>query len=93
VVALVAAGREPAHLAEQIAAKTFLPVVAISSDRTLTSANIPWIFRLNSDTSIADAVRCITDAVAHTGPNRGRIRAFLASGSGRFSFASNGERR
>jgi hypothetical protein len=93
VVALVAAGREPAHLAEQIAAKAFLPVVAISSDRTLTSANIPWIFRLNPDTSVADAIRCITHAVAYAGPNRGRIREFLASGSGIFPFASNGERQ
>jgi ABC-type branched-subunit amino acid transport system substrate-binding protein len=91
VVALVAAGREPAHLAEQIAVKTFLPVVAISADRNLTSANIPWIFRVGPDASVAEAVRCVTDAVAHVGANRGRIREFLASGSGKVSFASNGE--
>jgi hypothetical protein len=91
VLALVAAGREPAHLAEQIAVKTFLPVVAISSDRSLTSANIPWIFRLGPDASLAEAIRCVTEAVDHAGPNRGRIREFLASGSGTHSFASNGE--
>jgi ABC-type branched-subunit amino acid transport system substrate-binding protein len=93
VVALVAAGREPAHLAEQIAVKAALPVVAISADHGLTSANIPWIFRLGPEASIADAVRCVTDAVVHAGPNRGRIREFLASGTGRFAFASNGESR
>jgi ABC-type branched-subunit amino acid transport system substrate-binding protein len=93
VIALVAAGREPAHLAEQIAVKMALPVVAISADHGLTSANIPWIFRLGPEASIAEAVRCITDAVAHAGPNRGRVRDFLASGAGQFAFASNGERR
>jgi branched-chain amino acid transport system substrate-binding protein len=37
--------RNASHLAEQIAVKAFLPVVAISPPRALTSTNIPWIFR------------------------------------------------
>ena len=96
VVGLVAVGREPAHLAEQIAVKTFLPVLAISSDRSLTSANVPWIFRVGPDVSAAEAVRCFTAAVARAGPNRRRIRDLLASGetvAGKYAFASNGELR
>jgi ABC-type branched-subunit amino acid transport system substrate-binding protein len=91
VLGIVAAGREPAHLAEQIVVKAFLPVIAISSDRSLTSANIPWIFRLDPGVPLADAVRCLSDAARRAGPNRGRIRDFLASGAGRHAFASNGE--
>ena len=96
VVGLVAVGREPAHLAEQIAVKTFLPVIAISSDRSLTSANVPWIFRVGPDVPAAEAVRCFTAAVARAGPNRRRIRDLLASGetvAGKYAFASNGELR
>jgi hypothetical protein len=88
VIGLVAVGREPAHLAEQIAVKTFVPVVAISSDRALTSTNIPWIFRIDPEMAAADGVRCLTSAAAHAGPNRLRIRNFLASGE---MFTANGE--
>jgi ABC-type branched-subunit amino acid transport system substrate-binding protein len=96
VIGLIATGRAEAHLAEQIAVKTFVPVIAVSSDRTLTSANIPWIFRLDAATPVAQAVRCLTDAVARAGPNRGRIRAHLASGQPvavGLSFGPNGEIR
>ncbi len=96
VVGLIAVGREPSHLAEQIAVKTFLPVLAISSDRSLTSANVPWIFRVGPEVSAAEAVRCLTAAVARAGPNRRRIRDLLASGetmAGKYAFASNGELR
>jgi len=95
VIGLVAIGREPAHLAEQIAVKTFLPVVAISADRALTSANVPWIFRLGPDVPPAEAIQCLAAAAARSGPNRGRIRDLLASGerAGKFAFASNGESR
>ena len=95
VLGLVALGREPAHLAEQIAVKTFLPVVAVSSDRALTSANVPWIFRVGPDVPAAEAVECLAAAAAGAGPNRGRIRDLLASGktvAGK-AFASNGEMR
>jgi ABC-type branched-subunit amino acid transport system substrate-binding protein len=94
VIGLIATDRASAHLAEQIAAKTFVPVIAISSDRALTSANVPWIFRLDAGTSVAEAVRCLSAAAAQAGPNRGKIRDYLASGSliaGTFAFASNGE--
>ena len=47
-LAIVALDRDAAHLSEQLALKTFVPVVALSGDKTLTSANIPWIFRLPS---------------------------------------------
>jgi len=96
VIGLVAVGREPAHLAEQIAVKTFLPVLAISSDRALTSTNVPWIFRVGPEVPAEEAVRCLSAAAARAGPNRGRIRSLLASGqpvARKFAFASNGEPR
>lgn len=94
VIGIVATDRASAHLAEQIAVKVMLPVVAISGDRTLTSANVPWIFRLDAGTPAADAVRCLSDAASRAGGNRGSIRAYLASGkmvAERFSFSSTGE--
>jgi len=94
VIGLVAVGREPAHLAEQLAVKTFLPVLAISSDRTLTSTNVPWIFRVGPEASTGEAVRCLAAAAVHAGPNRLRTRDFLASGelvAGQYAFAPNGE--
>jgi ABC-type branched-subunit amino acid transport system substrate-binding protein len=96
VIGLVAVGREPAHLAEQIAVKTFLPVLAISSDRALTSTNVPWIFRFGPDVPVAEAIGCLAAAGEHAGANRGRIRNFLASGEavgGKYAFAANGEMR
>ena len=96
VIGVVATDRASAHLAEQIAVKALLPVVAISGDRALTSANVPWIFRLDAGTAPAEAVRCLSEAAARAGGNRGSIRAYLASGTTvaeRFSFASTGELR
>ena len=96
VIGLVATDRASAHLAEQIAVKVLVPVVAISGDRTLTSANVPWIFRLNAGTAPADAVRCLSEAASRAGGSRDSIRAYLASGktvAERFSFASTGELR
>lgn len=92
-IGVIATDRAAAHLAEQIAVKTFVPVIALSSDRKLTSTNIPWIFRLQSDTTIATAVECLIDAAQHAGPNRGRIREYLASGKGTLAFDSSGELR
>jgi branched-chain amino acid transport system substrate-binding protein len=94
VLGIIATDRASAHLAEQIAVKTFLPVIAISSDRTLTSANVPWIFRLPAGTPLADAVRCLAAAARQAGPNRGKIRDILASGKpvwGHVSFHASGE--
>ena len=94
VLGVVATDRASAHLAEQIAVKTFVPVIGISSDRTLTSTNIAWIFRLDANTTPSDAVRCIADAANHAGANRGAIRDYLASGklvAGQYAFRSTGE--
>ena len=94
VLGIVATDRDSAHLAEQIAVKTFLPVIAISSDHTLTSANVPWIFRLPAGTPLADAIRCMAAAGRQAGPNRGKIRDMLASGKpvwAQFAFQSSGE--
>lgn len=80
VLALIALDRASSHLAEQIAVKAFVPVVAISADRTLTSTNIPWIFRLPEGTPLRDAVECLLGAIDQAGPNRAGIREILASG-------------
>ncbi|SPF39642.1 Extracellular ligand-binding receptor [Candidatus Sulfotelmatobacter kueseliae] len=81
VLALIALDRNSSHLAEQIGVKSFVPVVAISSDRALTSTNIPWIFRLPEGTPVDEALRCLYAAIAQAGPNRASIREVLASGA------------
>jgi len=80
VLALIALDRPSAHLAEQIAVKSFVPVIAISSDRALTSTNIPWIFRLPEGTPLRQALSSLLAAIGQAGPNRARIREILASG-------------
>jgi branched-chain amino acid transport system substrate-binding protein len=80
VLALIALDRASSHLAEQIAVKAFVPVLAISSDRMLTSTNIPWIFRVREGTRVQEAVNCLSAAIARSGPNRAEIRKVLASG-------------
>ena len=80
VLALIALDRDASHLAEQIGVKSFVPVVAISSDRALTSTNIPWIFRLPAGAPLDQAVKCLAAAITQAGPNRSRIRDTLASG-------------
>jgi hypothetical protein len=95
-LAILATDRDASHLAEQLGVKAFVPVVAISADRGLTAANIPWVFRLPAGTPVADALRNLVDAAEHAGANRGRLRDELASGSlfaGRMSFDSTGEPR
>jgi ABC-type branched-subunit amino acid transport system substrate-binding protein len=91
---VIATDRKAAHLALQLANKVSMPVLALTDDRTLTSANIPWIFRLPGDTPMADAVRCFIEAADRAGPNRERVRQVLASGAtlmGRVQFGSTGE--
>lgn len=80
VLAVIALDRNSSHLAEQIAVKSFVPVVAISSDRSLTSTNIPWIFRLPESTPVQDALSLVSAAIAQAGSNRSNIRETLASG-------------
>jgi branched-chain amino acid transport system substrate-binding protein len=93
VLALIALDRASSHLAEQIAVKSFVPVVAISSDRALTSTNIPWIFRLREGTALEEAVKCVAAAIMRAGPNRSGIREVLASGKSLVGmrFESTGE--
>src|SRR5271157_2615938 len=80
-LAIVALDRNAAHLAEQMALKAFVPVLALSSDKALTSTNIPWIFRLPAQTTPADALRLLKEAALRSGPNPERLRDVLASGS------------
>jgi branched-chain amino acid transport system substrate-binding protein len=80
-LAIVALDRASSHLAEQIAVKAFVPVMAISSDRALTSTNVPWIFRLPEGSTLQDALRCLAAAIDQAGDNRGEIRRVLASGT------------
>ena len=92
-MAVITLDRASSHLAEQIAVKSFVPVLAISADRSLTSTNIPWIFRLAEGTSLEDAVNCLSAAIAQAGPNRSGIREVLASGKtlAGIRFQSTGE--
>jgi branched-chain amino acid transport system substrate-binding protein len=80
-LAIVALDRDSAHLAEQLALKAFVPVIALSSDKKLTSTNIPWIFRLPEGTTPASALGLLEAAVARSGANAERLRDVLASGN------------
>ena len=95
ILAVISLDRASSHLAEQIAVKSFVPVIAISSDRALTSTNIPWIFRLPEGTSLGEAVKCLSAAIAQAGPNRSGIRELLASGKtlAGLRFESTGEKK
>jgi hypothetical protein len=55
-------------------------VVAVSDDKSLTSTNIPWIFRLATGTAAADALRLLRRAAAQGGTNPQQMRDVLASG-------------
>ncbi len=79
-LAIIALDRDAAHLAEQLALKTFVPVVALSNDKTLTSTNVPWIFRMPGATTPASALRLLEAAVVRSGANSERLRDVLASG-------------
>jgi ABC-type branched-subunit amino acid transport system substrate-binding protein len=85
-LAIVALDRNASHLAEQLALKSFVPVVALSSDKSLTSTNVPWIFRLPPETTPAAALRMLETAVLRSeskgqkGANPELLRDVLASG-------------
>ena len=79
-IAIVALDRDSSHLAEQLALKSFVPVLALSGDRSLTSNNVPWIFRLQPETTPATALRMLVAAVCRSGANPERLRDVLASG-------------
>jgi len=89
-IGMISTDRNTSHLAEQLAIKSFVPLIAISGDRSLTAVNIPWIFRLPADASLPDALRSMLDAAEKSGPNRGRLRAALASSA---RFDSKGDPR
>jgi hypothetical protein len=80
-VAIVALDRDASHLSEQLALKCFVPVVALSSDKALTSADIPWIFRLPPGNTAAAALRLLREASGRAGTNPETIRDVLASGT------------
>ncbi len=94
-LAIVALDRDAAHLAEQLALKAFVPVIALSDDKALTSTNVPWIFRMPSLTAPAAALRVLAAAEAKSGANAVRLRDVLASGEAvdGVGFASTGEPR
>jgi branched-chain amino acid transport system substrate-binding protein len=79
-LAIVALDRNAAHLAEQLALKAFVPVVALSSDKALTSTNVPWIFRLPPETTPAAALGLLEAATVRSGANPELLRDVLASG-------------
>jgi ABC-type branched-subunit amino acid transport system substrate-binding protein len=79
-LAILALDRDSSHLAEQLALKSFVPVVALSSDQSLTSNNIPWIFRLQPETTPATALRMLVGAECRSGANPEKLRDVLASG-------------
>ena len=92
-LAIIALDRDAAHLSEQLALKAFVPVLALSDDKALTSTNIPWIFRLPARTPPAKALALLVQAAARSGTNPERLRETLASGdpySG-VAFLSTGE--
>ncbi|HVJ06770.1 MAG TPA: ABC transporter substrate-binding protein [Acidisarcina sp.] len=93
VISILALDRDSSHLAEQLALKSFVPVVAIASDKSLTSTNIPWIFRLPAETPLPQALSCLTAAIRKGGSNPEKIRDVLASGKAvaGFQFESTGE--
>jgi branched-chain amino acid transport system substrate-binding protein len=94
LIGLISTDRSSSHLAEQLAVKMFVPLIALSADRSLTALNIPWIFRMPPDTSIEQAIHTMTAATAKAGANRGRVREVLASGTplaGTVHFNARGE--
>ena len=76
---LIATDRNSSHLAEQLAAKSFVPMIAVTADHTVTSVNIPWVVRMPGDTPIEDALSRLLSAAEKSGPNRGRLREILVS--------------
>jgi ABC-type branched-subunit amino acid transport system substrate-binding protein len=75
------------HVAQQIAAKAYVPVVApLSSDSSLTHAGVPWIFRLPPDDRM-QARLLVKDRIVDKHLNR----VGLVSGTDQNSRAAAGE--
>jgi ABC-type branched-subunit amino acid transport system substrate-binding protein len=94
-IAILALDRDSAHLGEQLALKAFVPVVALADDRSLTTNNVPWIFRLPASTTPSSGLMLLRSAERASGPNPERLREVLASGANLsgVSFLSTGEPR
>ena len=92
-LAIVALDRSAAHLSEQLALKAFVPVLALSDDKALTSTNVPWIFRLPGATEPSAALHILQLAEERSGANPEKLRDSLASGdkAGGVAFAPTGE--
>jgi hypothetical protein len=80
-LAIITLDRNAAHLAEQLALKALVPVIALSDDKSLTANNVPWIFRIPAATTPASAMRLLRTAERQSGPNPERLRNVLASGN------------
>ena len=80
-LAIIALDRNAAHLSEQLALKSFVPVLALGDDKTLTSADVPSIFRLPAATPPATALHLLEVAEARSGRNPQQVRNVLASGN------------
>jgi hypothetical protein len=80
-------------MAEQLALKALVPVIAVSGDRSLTATNVPWIFRMPPQATPAAALQLLRSAEQQSGPNPERLRDVLASGHplDGFAFLPTGE--
>ena len=92
-LAIIALDRNAAHLAEQLALKALVPVIAVSGDRSLTATNVPWIFRMPAEATPTSALRLLRAAERQSGANPERLRDVLASGTALdgFAFLPTGE--
>ncbi len=92
-LAIVALDRNAAHLAEQLALKALVPVIALTGDRSLTATNVPWIFRMPAEATPASAFQLLRAAERQSGANPERLRDVLASGNALdgFAFLPTGE--
>jgi branched-chain amino acid transport system substrate-binding protein len=87
VWAIIAFRDGAGHIAQQIAAKAYVPVIApVSSDSSLTHAGVPWIFRLPPDDQIQARVLVKGGIV-----NKHLNRVGLVSGTDQNSRAAAGE--
>ena len=93
VLGIIALDRNSSHFAEQLGLKSFVPVLALATDKTLTSTNIPWIFRMPAQSTLDQAIACMAAALRNSGPNPEKIRDALASGQpmAGLRFQSTGE--
>ncbi len=79
-LAILALDRNAAHLSMQLALKCFVPVVAISSDKSLTSTNVPWIFREGEGATAGSALHFLRSAFDQGATTPDSLRVMLASG-------------